>query len=223
MTLSLDLGDVLGTDDVIGTFSTLGTLAGRVTDIDQDGVDVAVLVEGLTDSLAALLAFPTCAIVGANGSHMMPRLAAAIAPWLVSARGWLLVAVDDDEQGAAGAGEAAGDAFLGAGFRARSVARSAAVTLHRRARRPHPATSIASRRSMHPRDRDARRARSRGRSCRARRRRLPRPAVAPPAHDREAGPASLAIRRGRRCAMVRACLPPRAYPRSVASPCSAPA
>jgi len=104
--LSLDLGDVLGTDGVVGTFSTLGTLAGRVTDIDPDGVDVAVLVEGLIDSLAALLAFPTCAIVGANGWYMMPRVAAAIAPRLVAAHGWLLVAVDDDEQGVAGAGDA---------------------------------------------------------------------------------------------------------------------
>jgi hypothetical protein len=104
--LSLDLGDVLGTDDVVGTFSTRGTLTGRVTDIDPDGVDVAVLVEGLTDSLAALLAFPACAGVGANGWYMMPHVAAAIAPRLVAARGWLLVAVDDDEQGIAGAGDA---------------------------------------------------------------------------------------------------------------------
>jgi hypothetical protein len=104
--LSLDLGDVLGADDVVGTFSTLGTLAGRVTDIDAAGVDVAVLVEGLTDSLAALFAFPTCTVVGANGWRMMPRVATAIAPRLVAARGWLLVAVDDDEQGIAGAGDA---------------------------------------------------------------------------------------------------------------------
>jgi hypothetical protein len=104
--LSLDLGDVLGTDDVVGTFSTLGTLAGRVADIDRDGVDVAVLVEGLTDSFAALLAFPACAVVGANGWCMMPRVAAAIAPRLVAKCGWLLVAVDDDEQGIAGAGDA---------------------------------------------------------------------------------------------------------------------
>jgi hypothetical protein len=104
--LSLDLVDVLGADDIVGTFSTLGTLARRVTDIDPDGVDVAVLVEGMTDSLAALLAFPTSAIVGANGWRMMPRVAAAIAPRLVVKRGWLLVAVDDDEQGIAGAGDA---------------------------------------------------------------------------------------------------------------------
>lgn len=81
-------------------------VAELVTDIDPDGVDVAVLVEGMTDSLAALLAFPTCAIVGANVWYMMPRIAATIAPRLVDVRGWLLVAVDDDEQGIAGAGDA---------------------------------------------------------------------------------------------------------------------
>jgi hypothetical protein len=113
--LALDLGDELGADDVVGTFSTSGTLAGRVADIDPDGVDIAVLVEGMTDSLAALLAFPTCAVLGANGWYMMPRVAAAIAPRLVTARGWLLVAVDDDEQGVAGAGEAM-RAAVGAGL-----------------------------------------------------------------------------------------------------------
>ena len=104
--LALDLSEVLGAEDVVGTFSTSGTLVGRIADIDPDGVDVAVLVEGMTDALAALLAFPTCAVVGASGCHMMPRVAAAIAPRLVVARGWLLVAVDDDEQGVVGAGEA---------------------------------------------------------------------------------------------------------------------
>jgi hypothetical protein len=106
--LTLDIARVLGLDDdeVDGTFSTAGSLVGRVTDIDPDGVDVAVIVEGVTDSLAAALAFDTCAIVGASGWYQMPRVAAAVAPRLVEARGWLLVAVDDDAQGVAGAGDA---------------------------------------------------------------------------------------------------------------------
>jgi hypothetical protein len=104
--LSLNLADVLGDDQAIGTFSTVGTLAGRVTDIDPDGIDIAVLVEGMTDALAGVLAFPTCTVLGANGWRLMPRVAAAVAPRLVAARGWLLVTVDDDEQGVAGAGEA---------------------------------------------------------------------------------------------------------------------
>ncbi|HET9620248.1 MAG TPA: hypothetical protein VFP84_02700, partial [Kofleriaceae bacterium] len=78
--MSLDLASVLGADETVGTFSTVGTLAGRVTEVDPEGVDVAVLVEGVTDSLAALLAFPGCAVVGANGWRMMPRVAAALAP-----------------------------------------------------------------------------------------------------------------------------------------------
>jgi len=62
----------------------------------------------VTDSLAALLVFPTCAIVGANGCYMMPHVAAAIAPRLVAARGCLLVTVDHDkrDQGAWGAARA---------------------------------------------------------------------------------------------------------------------
>jgi len=104
--LSLDLANALGVDEVMGTFSTAGTLAGRVTDLDPDGVDAAVLVEGMTDALAAVLAFDGYAVLGANGARMMPRVATAVAPRLVAARGWLLVAVDDDEQGVAGAGDA---------------------------------------------------------------------------------------------------------------------
>jgi hypothetical protein len=106
--LTLSIARELGLDEheVDGSFSTAGTLVGRVTDIDPDGVDVAVLVEGETDSIAAALAFDTCAIVGANGWRQMPRVAAAVAPRLVEARGWLLVAVDDDDQGVAGAGDA---------------------------------------------------------------------------------------------------------------------
>jgi len=106
--LALDLADQLGADDVVGTFSTAGTLVSRIGDLDitGGGPDVAVLVEGLTDTFAALLAFPGCVVVGANGWYMMPRVAAAITPRIVEARGWLLVAVDDDEQGIAGAGDA---------------------------------------------------------------------------------------------------------------------
>lgn len=105
--LALDLGDLLGLgDDVVGTLATRGTLGGRIGDVDPDGADVAILVEGVADTLAAFLAFPGCAVVGANGWREMPPVAAAIAPRLVAARGWLLVAVDDDEQGVAGAGDA---------------------------------------------------------------------------------------------------------------------
>jgi hypothetical protein len=103
---------------------------GRVTDIDPDGVDVAVLVEGVTDSIAAALAFDTCAIVGANGWCQMPRVAAAVAPRLVAARGWLLVAVDKDEQGIAGAGDAIGTA-MDAGLELGKSVRAVELGVHK--------------------------------------------------------------------------------------------
>jgi hypothetical protein len=109
--LALNLSAVLGGgDDVMGTLSTRGTMVDWIGDIDPDGVDVAVLVEGVTDALAACLAFPTCAVVGANGAGRMVDVARAIAPRLVPAGGWLMVCVDADKQGIAGAGEALADA-----------------------------------------------------------------------------------------------------------------
>jgi hypothetical protein len=123
--LTLDLGNVLGLgDDVVGTLSTCGSLVGHVADATWNGCGIALLTEGVTDSLAAVLAFCGCTIVGANGWRMMPRVAAAIAPRLVAARGWLLVAVDDDEQGVVGAGDAmraAADAGLVLGDSVRAV------------------------------------------------------------------------------------------------------
>lgn len=106
--LSLDIRRTLGRFDVKGTHSTIGTLVGRVGDLDTTGggPDVAILVEGVADSLAAVLAFPGCVVLGANGWHHMEAIAAAIAPRVVAARGWLLVGVHDDEQGIAGAGDA---------------------------------------------------------------------------------------------------------------------
>ena len=74
-------------------------LAGRVGELDTLGVDVAVLVEGLADSLAAQLAFPGCAVFGASGAEQMARIAMAVAPRIVELRGWLLVVTDDDEAG----------------------------------------------------------------------------------------------------------------------------
>jgi hypothetical protein len=130
--LTLSIARELGLDEheVDGSFSTAGTLVGRVTDIDPDGVDVAVIVEGVTDSIAAALAFDTCAIVGANGWYQMPRVAAAVAPRLVIARGWLLVAVDNDEQGIEGAG-AAMRAAVNAGLTLRKSIRAIELGAHR--------------------------------------------------------------------------------------------
>ena len=103
--LSLSIEHTLGRRDVVGTHSTIGTLAGRVGDLDTTGggPDVAVLVEGVADTIAAVLAFPGCVVLGANGAGRMVDVARGIAPRVASARGWLLVGVHGDEVGIAGA------------------------------------------------------------------------------------------------------------------------
>lgn len=75
-------------------------LHGRIDTLDADGVDVAVLVEGLSDTLAALLAFPGCAVFGAPGHEHLETITQALAPRIAAIRGWLLMVPDDDEQGA---------------------------------------------------------------------------------------------------------------------------
>lgn len=94
-------------------------LSGRASELDPDGVDVAVIVEGLADVLAAHLAFPGCAIFGAAGWQQLERIAGAIAPRVMECRGWLLISVDDDEQGVTGAAAAT------------NAAREAGLTLDR--------------------------------------------------------------------------------------------
>jgi hypothetical protein len=82
---------------VLPSCTTDGTFVGRIGDLDATGGPiVAVLVEGVTDSLAAVLAFPGCLVVGAHCADRLPHVAAAIVPRLVEARGWLLVVPDVD-------------------------------------------------------------------------------------------------------------------------------
>ena len=81
-------------------------LLGRSSDIDPEGADVAVIVEGLADTLAAVLAFPGCAVFGAPGAGQMARIAAAVAPRVRVARGWLLLLADNDETGTDNASDA---------------------------------------------------------------------------------------------------------------------
>jgi hypothetical protein len=77
---------------VLASCTTDGILVGRVDEIDCSGggPDVAVL-EGITDTLAGVLAFPGCVVAGAHCADRLPHVAAAIAPRLVAARGWLLI------------------------------------------------------------------------------------------------------------------------------------
>lgn len=74
-------------------------LAGRLTDLDPDGVDAAVVVEGLADTLAASLAFTGCAVFGAPGAAQIPAVVTAVAKRVAECRGCLLLVVDGDDVG----------------------------------------------------------------------------------------------------------------------------
>jgi hypothetical protein len=74
-------------------------LVGRLAELDRDGVDVAVIVEGLADTLAARLAFPGCAVFGAAGAGHYATIADAVARRVREVGGWLLLVVDNDETG----------------------------------------------------------------------------------------------------------------------------
>jgi phage/plasmid primase-like uncharacterized protein len=81
-------------------------LYGRIVDLDPDGVDVAVIAEGLADTLAACLVWPGCAVIGSPGAGQLERVAAAIAPRVAACGGWLLISVDNDDPGIEGVGRA---------------------------------------------------------------------------------------------------------------------
>jgi hypothetical protein len=83
--------------------TTRGSIAGRIAELDQEGADVAIIVEGTTDALAAVLAFPGCVVLGANGTGKLAEVARWAAPKIHAARGWLLVAADNDPEGVSGA------------------------------------------------------------------------------------------------------------------------
>jgi phage/plasmid primase-like uncharacterized protein len=74
-------------------------LWGRLSDIDPEGTDVCVITEGLADTLVAHVAFSGCAVLGAPGADQLEAIAAAVAPRVLAARGWLLVVPHDDPAG----------------------------------------------------------------------------------------------------------------------------
>lgn len=85
-----------------------GSFIHRALDVQPDGLDVAVVVEGVMDSLAGAEAFPTCAVLGTHSAGSIPSLVDAVVPRVVAARGWLLLVVHADARnGEAGAGERA--------------------------------------------------------------------------------------------------------------------
>ncbi|MBZ0236386.1 MAG: hypothetical protein K8M05_28920 [Deltaproteobacteria bacterium] len=70
--------------------TTLGTLVGSVADVGE-GLDIAVVTEGVADTLAAIAAWPTCAVVGAHGARRITDVVEAVAPRLARVQGWLLL------------------------------------------------------------------------------------------------------------------------------------
>lgn len=74
-------------------------LCGRLAELDPDGVDVAVIVEGIPDTLTARLAFPSCAVFGAPGANFLEGIASAVADRVREVGGWLLLVADNDDDG----------------------------------------------------------------------------------------------------------------------------
>lgn len=98
-----------------GSQSRGAALSGRLSDLDPNGVDVAVVVEGFTDTCVARLAWPGCAVFGAAGADQLARVTAAVARRVLEVQGWLLLVPHDDEAGV-NAGIAAVHAAQGAGL-----------------------------------------------------------------------------------------------------------
>jgi phage/plasmid primase-like uncharacterized protein len=74
-------------------------LHGRPAELDREGVDVAVVVEGFADTLAAALAFPGCAVFGAAGAGRLANTARYVAPRVREIGGWMLIVPHDDDAG----------------------------------------------------------------------------------------------------------------------------
>jgi hypothetical protein len=81
-------------------------LIGRATELGRDGVDTAVICEGLVDSLTAVLAWPACAVFGAPGAGQLRSIARVVAPAVAAIAGWLFIAIDFDEPGIANGAQA---------------------------------------------------------------------------------------------------------------------
>ena len=81
------------THDAFAQFGLLHQKIAQPARRHHQGIDVAVVVEGLADTLAGILAFDKCVVFGAPGAAQMPGVIAAVARRVVECRGWLLLAV----------------------------------------------------------------------------------------------------------------------------------
>lgn len=78
---------------VLPDCTTDGSLVGKVADLDVTGggPDIAILTEGIADTLAGVLVFPGCVVLGASGADRLPvrRRFIGDGPTLNRARRWL--------------------------------------------------------------------------------------------------------------------------------------
>jgi len=93
--------------------TTAGTMIGSV-DAIRGKADV-VIAEGITDALAAVLAWPTAVVLGAQCAGRYADVARLAAPRVRLARGRILFCLDDDESGSK-VGAAAVDVCRAAGL-----------------------------------------------------------------------------------------------------------
>lgn len=84
---------------ISGSQVTGSCLLGRLADLAPGGADLAVIAEGLVDTLTARLAWPAAAIFGAPGAGQLERVASAIAQRVAAIRGALLIVADADRAG----------------------------------------------------------------------------------------------------------------------------
>jgi phage/plasmid primase-like uncharacterized protein len=80
-----------------GSQAAGSALVGHLGDLDAH--KIAVLVEGLADSLVARLLWPDAVIFGAPGAGQLEGIATAIAPAIVKRDGILILVPDNDEVG----------------------------------------------------------------------------------------------------------------------------
>lgn len=80
-----------------GSQSSGACLLGRVADLEK--IRLAVIVEGLADTLAARLIWPDAAVFGAPGAEQLESIGTTVGSAVVRRRGVLLIVPDNDKIG----------------------------------------------------------------------------------------------------------------------------
>jgi phage/plasmid primase-like uncharacterized protein len=83
-----------------GSQSSGACLLGRLAHLEK--TRIAVLVEGLADTLVARMLWPDAAVFGAPGAEQLEAIATAVAPVVAKKRGVLLIVPDNDPVAADG-------------------------------------------------------------------------------------------------------------------------